>query len=287
MNIVCVSCAARIQLDDTKVPAHAFSVRCPKCRNLINVPAPAQRTAASVSPQATGELPHAQPTGNPDQQHAMSDAPPSPDQQPAGDRQRFTTPIAAPLFKPNKAEADTTTEAEPKEGTNTEHGELLQALAALLQNGGVVRATATRKARKRRKVLVCVNSSHREEVAAPLAENDYEVYLAADALQALERMRQDQIDIIVLEADFDAKGQGAVFVNRELTTMSPANRRQIFIVQLSIGSRSADPHAAFIHNVNMVARPDELSELPQMLESVTRDYDELYRIFREALANVS
>ncbi|HVG37855.1 MAG TPA: zinc-ribbon domain-containing protein [Pyrinomonadaceae bacterium] len=283
MNIVCLSCSTRIGLDDAKVPAHAFSVRCPKCRNLINVQPPGNfKTSAPSDDQPVGS------GANQDAPPAGGDAPHA-DHHPPGERPRFTSPQAAPLYKPANAAPGVTpgTSPEPPPAAAAEGaGELARALAALLQNAGLAKegAALSPVPRKRRKVLVCVNNAHRDAVATPLAENGYEVYLAADALQALERMRQDMIDLLVMEPDFDAKGKGTVFVNRELTAMRPANRRQIFIVQLSASVRSADPHAAFINNVNLVVHPDDLPELPQILESVTRDYDELYRVFREAMA---
>ena len=36
MIITCSNCATRLQIEDTKIPAHPFIVRCPKCRSVIN-----------------------------------------------------------------------------------------------------------------------------------------------------------------------------------------------------------------------------------------------------------
>ena len=40
MIVTCPNCTARLQLDGAKVPARPFSVRCPKCQQIINAQPP-------------------------------------------------------------------------------------------------------------------------------------------------------------------------------------------------------------------------------------------------------
>ncbi|HEX8292728.1 MAG TPA: zinc-ribbon domain-containing protein, partial [Pyrinomonadaceae bacterium] len=56
MIVTCHNCMTRLQLDDTKVPARAFSVRCPKCQQLINAQAP-QEPAQRDALAAVGDVP--------------------------------------------------------------------------------------------------------------------------------------------------------------------------------------------------------------------------------------
>src|SRR2546423_1513700 len=51
MVITCQQCAARLQLDDAKVPQRAFTVRCPKCQHIINAQPPAQAPDSDPSEQ--------------------------------------------------------------------------------------------------------------------------------------------------------------------------------------------------------------------------------------------
>src|SRR5215208_1097005 len=56
MIVTCPNCTTRLQLDGAKVPARPFSVRCPKCQQIMNAqpPAPgAQRDALA----AVGDVP--------------------------------------------------------------------------------------------------------------------------------------------------------------------------------------------------------------------------------------
>src|SRR5205085_9955481 len=56
MIVTCPNCTTRLQLDKAKVPARPFSVRCPKCQQIINAQPPvaqSQRDALA----AVGNLP--------------------------------------------------------------------------------------------------------------------------------------------------------------------------------------------------------------------------------------
>lgn len=62
MIIRCDSCSVSLQLDESKVPAGSFSVRCPRCQNLLRVQkgvggrgaSPVEQLAASQPAQAAG-----------------------------------------------------------------------------------------------------------------------------------------------------------------------------------------------------------------------------------------
>ncbi len=57
----CPQCAARIQIDDTKVPDKPFKVRCPKCQALLSLPGRAPVPAAAVSAEPAAEAPVPEP----------------------------------------------------------------------------------------------------------------------------------------------------------------------------------------------------------------------------------
>ena len=55
MTIVCQNCSTRLQIDDDKAPAGAFSVRCPKCKTTVN--SAAASPASDQSALAVGGSP--------------------------------------------------------------------------------------------------------------------------------------------------------------------------------------------------------------------------------------
>jgi predicted Zn finger-like uncharacterized protein len=258
MIVVCSQCTTRLQLDDAKVPSRAFTVRCPKCQGIIQAQPPAyshEQSALSV-----GETP-------------------------ALEGGRFNPQIAAPVFKTDKVSEDDVQGYGTAPPAATD--ELARLLAGLLQQGTAAPSkknqTAARLGWEHRRVLVCATPARRETIGRGLVDNNYQVYVAEDTAQAIERMREEQMDVVILEPEFDAVEQGAAFVTSEINTLTTAKRRRIIVVHLAPAFRTLDSHAAFVHNVNLVVNTADLDKLPQVLERTLRDYNDLYRDFNAAL----
>jgi CheY-like chemotaxis protein len=234
-------------------------VRCPKCQNIIQAQPPA--TSTEQGALSVGDTP-------------------------ALDSRRFNPQMAAPAYKPDKdAEAGDVSAYMDSAATGAPN-DLARLLAELLQSGTAVSAktpTATRLKWERRRVLVCVTPARRETLGRALVDHDYQVYIAEDTSQAIERMREDQMDIVILEPDFDAVEQGAAFVTSEINVLRPAKRRRLLFVHLSPTARTMDSHAAFVQNVNLVINLADVEKLPKVLERTLRDFNDLYRDFNAAL----
>jgi response regulator RpfG family c-di-GMP phosphodiesterase len=134
----------------------------------------------------------------------------------------------------------------------------------------------------KRKGLVCAGQQYREQIAKSLTENGYHVYVAEDTRQAVETMRANQLELVVLEPQFDVAEQGAAFVVREINVLRPAQRRRLFFTLLSPSLRTMDAHAAFLNNVNAIVNINDVSELPRILELAFREFNELYRELNQA-----
>ncbi|HKP73470.1 MAG TPA: zinc-ribbon domain-containing protein [Pyrinomonadaceae bacterium] len=256
MVIICQQCSARLQLDDTKVPTRAFTVRCPKCQQIIN----AQPPATNSDPSALG----------------LSDTS-------VASQSRFERPMPAPAYRIEDSSGDS-----PGDVASADKEEVALLLSSLLQRAMTTAAsevskTTTRRAYGHRRALVCAESEHRFAVARALVENGYEAFVAEDTTQAIERMREDHMDVVILDPDFDKQEQGAAFIKREISALRPAARRRLFFVLLSSTVRSGDPHAAFINHTNLVINPAETEEMPYMLERSIRNFNDLYRDFNKAL----
>jgi predicted Zn finger-like uncharacterized protein len=258
MVIICQQCSARLQLDDAKVPARSFTVRCPKCQQIINAQPPTQ--APDYSALGVGDVS-------------------------ASAQSRFGKPMPAPAFRP-EAEGDGAT------GDNavaSNKDEVARLLSSLLQQAMTTAASEASQTAGRagwgshRRALVCASSDHRYAVARVLVENGYEVFVAEDTTQAIERMREDQMDVILLAPDFDPQEQGAAFINREMSALRPAVRRRTFLVHMTPDVRTGDQHAALIRSANFVLNPAEIEELPRTLDRALREFNALYRNYNQAL----
>ncbi len=261
MIVTCPNCTTRLQLDNAKIPTRPFSVRCPKCEQIINTQPPAQ-PAQKDALTAVGDLP------------ASTRA------------QREMSVTRAPVVNGNALAEPTPA---PADAHASAESELVRLLSSLLRRGAPDAAAphdARRPAWERRRALLCVGSAQGDDAARSLAENNFDVYVAADAAQAVERMREDVPDVLVLDAEFDPREQGAIMLGREINSLRMPERRRLVFVQLSSSARTSDAHAAFLLNANLVVNTSEVKELPRALERNIRDLNELYRNLNKAL-NVS
>jgi predicted Zn finger-like uncharacterized protein len=246
MIIVCQKCATRLQIDDDKSPTRPFNVKCPKCNT----------TNSSESPgPATEQLSAA---GSPATDH----------------HQRFeqsTAPAYEVAGKVEEVQASSADDAVRM---------LVEMLSKTGDRGSIT--PGLRPSWDRRTALVCVSESYREVVARPLSEKGYEVYVAQDTRQAIETMRANKLDVVLLEPQFDTAEQGAAFVVREISVLRPALRRRLFFVLVSPSLRTLDAHAAFLNNVNAVVNLNDIEEMPRILDLSLREFNELYREFNNA-----
>jgi len=131
----------------------------------------------------------------------------------------------------------------------------------------------------KRKALVCTSEPYRELVARKLAAVGCQVFVAEDTRQAVETMRANKMDVVLLEPQFDPAEQGSVFVIREINVLRPPQRRRLFFVLLTPSLRTMDAHAAFLNNVNAIVNVTDIEELSRVMEVALREYNELYREF--------
>ncbi|MDT5295158.1 MAG: hypothetical protein QOJ76_2038 [Acidobacteriota bacterium] len=252
MIVTCPNCTTRLQLDGAKIPARPFSVRCPKCEQIINAQPPAQAPQRDAL-AAVGDLPLSTRS-----QQEMS-----------------ATPVM-PFLRDEPAPSGP-------------EGEVLRLLASLLQREAAGEAGASgvgglRRAWERRRALVCAGSSFGGDVVRALGGAGYNVCVAENATQAVEQMREEHLDVVVLDPEFDVRVQGAGQVNRELIAMRTTERRRIVFVLLSNTVRTGDAQAAFLAGANLVVGMKDAGELPRALEKNIRDLNELYRDFNKALS---
>lgn len=270
MIITCQQCSTRLQLEDVKVPSRPFALRCPKCQQLINVQPPpvGPDKSASIS---SDELPAAART--PDEARpAIAQAD---DLNPAGEATWPASLVTPPANGEDQA-------------ASLNENELVRLLTSLLQRRVDVKSGDEAVSRgsdskwRARAALVCV-ANNPETFAEALTRSQYKVFVASNTAQALERMRQDQMDVLVLDPEFDPGEQGAAFVSREISLLRPAQRRRLFFVQLNQSVRTADAHAAFLNNVNLFINPTDVNDFSPVLERTLRERDDLYREYNKAM----
>src|ERR1700754_5197056 len=244
MIIVCPKCSTRLQVDQEKSPNRPFNVRCPKCNSTIS--------SSGASPAL--------------EQSALAVG-----GSPATDHPRFEAATAR-AYEPVTPQAA----AAPNDA--------LQMLAELLAKGTSREndQPGARPAWDKRKALVCSNEPLRDQVAQKLTDSGYQVFVAEDTRQSIETMRSKQMDVVLLDPQFDPTEQGSAFVVREVNVLRPSQRRRLFFVLMSPSLRTMDAHAAFLNNVNTIVNVNDLEDLDRVMDISLREYNELYREFYTA-----
>jgi hypothetical protein len=146
---------------------------------------------------------------------------------------------------------------------------------------GLGAASATPKLTPRH-ALICVTQAHREKVAALMSAQGYQTYLAANCRQASEKMHDEHMHVVVLDADFAPEERGFAWLSQEVYALRPAQRRRMLLVKLAPNVQTLDRHAAFLQSVNLLVNTAELHLLPEAVERTRRHYNELYKNFYEA-----
>jgi predicted Zn finger-like uncharacterized protein len=245
MIIVCPKCSTRLQVDQEKSPIRPFNVRCPKCNSTISTGA----ASPALEQSAFGV------GGSPSTDH--------------------------PRFEQATARAyESVTPSESAPASN----DALQALMELLAKGGQREneKPGSRPAWDKRQALLCAAEPLREPVAQKLTDSGYQVFVAEETRQAIETMRSKQMDVVLLDPQFDPAEQGSAFVVREVNVLRPSQRRRLFFVLLSPSLRTMDAHAAFLNNVNTIVNVNDLDDLDRVMDLALREYNELYREFYSA-----
>jgi CheY-like chemotaxis protein len=135
-----------------------------------------------------------------------------------------------------------------------------------------------------RLALMCVDDPDRKsEVSAVLQELGYRVHLASAVPDAIERMRRNAYEVLVVDGEF----QGATSLDhpllRSIQWMPTASRRPMFVVLLSHDAKTFDNMAAFVQSVNLVVNMSDLAHLRTLLERAVSESDDFYRVFRQVL----
>ena len=249
MIIVCENCSTRLQVDDEKSPNRPFNVRCPRCNSTVS--------AGPASPAT--------------EQSAFGVG-----GSPATDHPRFEQSTAR-AYEPAKTSAASET---------VSNDQTVRMLFDLLSKGARPNTedAMARPSWDKRKALVCMSEAYREVIARKLTQSGFQVYVAEDTRQAVETMRANKMDVVLLEPQFDPDEQGSAFVIREINILRPPQRRRLFFVLLSPSLRTMDAHAAFLNNVNAIVNINDIEELPRVMEVALREYNELYRDFYSAFS---
>lgn len=253
MIVNCENCSAALQIDEKKAPTDRFTIRCPKCQNLVRVVIP---KAGNAAPQVEKK-----PAANP--QAIFEQPEPSP----------FEAPNAAPSMPATN---------DVKPGESPDLAALLSALMQQAQGATMPNKTVLSFAHKR--VAVCLEPDASAKLSRLLAESGYQPLVLENPTQVSEKIRDRELDILVFASNFSVPFNGAAVIQKLLLSLNPTERRRLFVVSIEDTLQTYSTQEAFLRNVNLIVNKVDLPHLPSVLYRSLREYNDLYRFFNQALA---
>lgn len=119
-------------------------------------------------------------------------------------------------------------------------------------------------------------------VRAALEGLGYTVHVPAKADDAVQRLRQNRYDVLLLHEDYGGSPEN----NLVLLTIQPmvmAQRRHMCVGLVGKQFRTFDHMLAFAKSVNFVVAERELNKIKAITQQAVSENDQFYRVFREAL----
>lgn len=135
-----------------------------------------------------------------------------------------------------------------------------------------------------RLALVCVDEGDRQSaVTAALTELGYAVHAPAGAEDAIDRMRKNAYEVVVVDETYEGVSALDNTVLQALAGMSMSVRRYMFVALIGADLKTLDNGAAFARSVNAVVSANDVVQLTPILRRAIAENDSFYRVFREVL----
>jgi zinc-ribbon domain len=130
--------------------------------------------------------------------------------------------------------------------------------------------------------LLCVNRDEsRRELKVMLEASGYLVDIPGTADQALQRLRFNQYDVILIDDDFEGKSPNPVA--GYLANLNMNIRRDMFVVLIGKRFKTADHLQAFRESMNLILHSDDLPHLATFLTRGLSEHDRFYKVFTQCL----
>lgn len=136
-----------------------------------------------------------------------------------------------------------------------------------------------------RLALVCEDAPERQAIIkAALDQIGFSMHLATSVEEAIERMRRDAYEIVIVNEQFRGASPLDNAVLASIRQMPMAVRRYMFVVLLGRAYKTFDNMMAFAKSMNAVVNLNDLSHLAAILVKGVNENNQFYRVFREVLA---
>jgi hypothetical protein len=130
--------------------------------------------------------------------------------------------------------------------------------------------------------LICADHGAAETVRAALKELGYKCHQAEVGELAIERLRYQAYDVVVLQETFAGSSLRSNPVLNFLGPLPMAQRRNSFICLVGASFKTLDAMQAFAHSVHLVVNPVDLPNLAAIMKKSLMEFDLAYKVFKDA-----
>lgn len=258
MQIACPSCQKSVILEDARVPAGPFKLKCPGCGTPMTVTPGASEVARPADPAygavpATGLLTDGAPTAVLDgAQVSRGRTFPEP----------FGLVPGSPEWERLKHEVAhqvlwhmgmVTTREEDEEGDEES---------------------------RKWALVVDDESIFQLAISEALQSLRYRVETAPDKKTALDMLSRKAYDLVTVDNRLPDDPEGGTQILQSINAMPPDQRRRMFVAFISADLSTMDTQSAFVLGANVTVGKKDIRRLDKILQQAIKEHDKIYNIFR-------
>src|SRR5438876_5671418 len=134
--------------------------------------------------------------------------------------------------------------------------------------------------------LVCADSATTDVAKATLRELGFKCHTAETAELAIERMRYNNYDCIIVHENFAGSSLRSNSVLNYLAPLPMALWRYSFVCLVGPSLKTLDALQAFTQSVHITLNPTDLPNLGPILKKSLAEFEQLYRAYKATVAAV-
>jgi len=138
-----------------------------------------------------------------------------------------------------------------------------------------------------RLALVCADNGDRQAaIKTAIEQLGLGLQLAKDANEAVDVLRKNAYEVIVLDEEFQGATPLDNPVLKALAIMPITVRRYVLVALIGREVKTFDNMTAFAKSVNVVVNVSDLPQLGGILRRALAENNEFYRVYRQVLREV-
>lgn len=134
--------------------------------------------------------------------------------------------------------------------------------------------------------LICADPAITEIVRMTLRELGFKYHTGETSELAIERMRYNTYDCIIIQENFAGSSLRSNPVLNYLAPLPMPQRRYSYVCLIGPSFKTLDAMQAFGQSVHLVLNPADLPNLGPILKKGLAEFELLYRAFRDTLASM-